>query len=115
MRYITEFLGIYPYFCTCSEVLKSLRDVYFCPKLPPGFLKASAPAYTQKIQRRVLFVLTRWLQNYPRQFYEASAIGQLREFLEELENTPEKTILGELFQSVCKHSGYYIMLIFLKK
>merc|ERR1712137_975623 len=52
-----------------------------------------------KIRRRVLFVLTRWLQNYPRQFYDSNCITDLREFLEELSNCPEKTVVVELFES----------------
>ena len=116
-RYIREFLGVYPYFATCSEVLQTLHCVYHQPKVPEGLSTKDHQAFAKKIQRRfvvafhldvissnrstrVLFVLTRWLQNYPRQFYDAGCIKELQELLESIDDGPEKTVIVELFQTV---------------
>jgi len=98
-RYIREFLGVYPYFATCSEVLQTLHCVYHQPKVPEGLSTKDHQAFAKKIQRRVLFVLTRWLQNYPRQFYDAGCIKELQELLESIDDGPEKTVIVELFQT----------------
>ena len=100
VRYISEFLGVYPYFCTCSQVLESLRNAYHSPKLPKEVGKAVESEYIEKIERRVLFVLTKWLQNYPRQFYDASTIQELRGFIEQLKDCPEKTVIERLYNTV---------------
>jgi len=98
-RFILEFLSVYPYFATCEEVCDSLWNAYFDTKVPEGITEDAKP-YINRVKKRVVYILTLWIQYHPKQFFAGKCIQKLGDFIEKLEDTPEKSQLLQRYEEV---------------
>lgn len=101
-RYINEFLAVYPYFASCGEVLDSLQGAFFNTKFPPGIsTEEEKTHYVSKIRKRCISVLIRWMENHPRQFFQAGATQKLTKIVEQFEQ--ESSESAEQLQNALKN------------
>uniref|UniRef100_A0A6U1WWX8 Ras-GEF domain-containing protein n=1 Tax=Vannella robusta TaxID=1487602 RepID=A0A6U1WWX8_9EUKA len=100
IQYITEFLGVYPYFATPLELLKDLMITYFEPAAPVNLDTKYRNQFVQRTRKRIHFILRRWIENYPSEFWDSSqATDQLQFFISQLEDNMCKESLQSLVNS----------------
>jgi len=97
-RYILEFLAIYPYFATCEEVCDCLSKAYFNAEVPNEILEPKL--FRDRVKKRVLYILVKWVTNYPKHFFIGKCIPKLGEFLNKLDESPDKELLLGKYEKI---------------
>jgi hypothetical protein len=100
VRFTQEFLAVYHYFTTCQDVLESLWSAYFHTQIPTNIHENEKATYINKVRKRVVLVLIRWMENHPKDFYDANAILELTGLIGQIEDNDDKNRLMSLLK-VC--------------
>jgi hypothetical protein len=100
VRFTQEFLAVYHYFTTCQDVLESLWSAYFHTQIPTNIHENEKATYINKVRKRVVLVLIRWMENHPKDFYDANAILELTGLIGQIEDNDDKNRLMSLLKNV---------------
>uniref|UniRef100_A0A7S4I1Z5 Ras-GEF domain-containing protein n=1 Tax=Vannella robusta TaxID=1487602 RepID=A0A7S4I1Z5_9EUKA len=110
MRYVSEFLGVYLYFATAPELLLFLVANYKSPEVPNEFSDQEKADFRVETRKRILRVLTCWMENYPRQILEDDIFLQLSAFIGDLTDEADRNRLTASLKKVEGHKyGYDIL------
>jgi len=103
IHYIVEFLGIYPYFCSATEILKNLSSSYLNPIVPDGLTENEIETVIERTRSRVIFIITRWLTTYAHQFAtDFDSVLQLVELIKIIKDNKKQQKLQNLLQENIK-------------
>jgi len=89
LSYVAEFLVVYHYFVSCDRVLDHLKDS-FDPQA-----RNDQDSKSVTVNTRVIHILKKWMNNYPVDFHDYSAVEKLKEVLNHIGNPS----LYDLFQA----------------
>ena len=99
-RYINEFLSVYPYFASTNDLIESLWSAYYETSIPQAVSGDDRAEYIQKVRKRVLLILRRWMDKYPSHFRSQNEVPKLAAFIDQIGACEEKEKLELLLKVV---------------